>query len=211
MSNEYPVPHASAPVAGIPIGDVPLDQPLYDASFGQAVKRFFKKYATFSGRASRSEYWWWTLCNAIIITVLYALMIGLGVAGADPYTGEPGMGIIFPTILLVLYGLAIIIPTIALTVRRLHDANFSGFFYFLVFAFGIGGLAVLVMNLLPSAPEGARFDADGGAAARANALGGQAGYPGAPVGGFAGQNAPQGYQQPAAQQDVQQPGGPTQG
>jgi hypothetical protein len=49
---------------------VPLDKPLYGATFGQAISRFFKKYATFSGRASRSEYWWWVLASAIISAVL---------------------------------------------------------------------------------------------------------------------------------------------
>lgn len=211
MSNQYPSPYASAPVAPTANGEVPLDQPLYGASFGQAIKRFFKKYATFSGRASRSEFWWVQLFNGIIVTVLYAFIIGLGLAGADPYTGEPGMGMLFPSLLLMIYGLAVIIPTIAMTVRRLHDANFSGFFYFLVFGFGIGGLVLLIMNLLPSAPEGARFDADGGAAANANAFGAPVGYPGAPAGGYTGQNAPQGYQQAGTQQDFGQPGGPTQG
>lgn len=212
MSNEYPSPYTSAPVAAPAHGEVPLDQPLYGASFGQAIKRFFKKYATFSGRASRSEYWWVQLFNAIIVGVLYAVATAMMVGSINPNTGEvtsAAFGV--PMLILGLYGLAVIVPSIAITVRRLHDANFSGFFYFLVFGFGIGGLALLIMNLLPSAPEGARFDADGGAAAQANSFGGQAGYPGAPAGGFAGQNAPQGYQQADSQQGYQQPGGPTQG
>lgn len=211
MSNGYPNPYASAPVATMPNGEVPLDQPLHGASFSQAIKRFFKKYATFSGRASRSEYWWVVLFNAIIVTVLYAFMIGLGIAGADPYTGEPGIGMLFPGLLLMLYGLATIVPTIAITVRRLHDANFSGLLYLLVLVPGIGGLVVLVLTLMPSVPEAVRFDADGGAAAHANAFGGQAGYPGAPAGGYLGQNASPGHQQPGTQQDFGQPGGPTQG
>lgn len=202
MSNGYPSPYPPAPAATDLNGATPLDQPLYGAGFGEAIKRFFTKYARFSGRASRSEYWWWMLCNAIIVTVLYVLVLVLGLAGADPQTGEPGMAMAIPALLLVLYGLAIIVPTIALTVRRLHDANFSGLLYLLVLVPGIGGLVILVLTLMPSVPEAARFDADGGAAAHANAFGGQAGYPGAPAGGFAGQNAPQGYQQP---------GGPAQG
>lgn len=43
-----------------------LSAPLYGASFPQAVSRFFRKYATFSGRASRSEYWWWVLANTLV-------------------------------------------------------------------------------------------------------------------------------------------------
>src|SRR6185312_8282818 len=71
VSNDYPGPYPSAPVAVPGNGGVPLDQPLYGASFGQAIKRFFTKYATFSGRASRSEYWWVQLFNFIIVAVLY--------------------------------------------------------------------------------------------------------------------------------------------
>ena len=44
-------------------GQVPLDAPLRGATFGQAFTRFFKKYAIFHGRASRSEFWWWFLAN----------------------------------------------------------------------------------------------------------------------------------------------------
>ena len=52
-----------------------LSQPLYGASIGQAITRFFKKYATFSGRASRSEYWWVYLMNSVIGMVLvFALL-----------------------------------------------------------------------------------------------------------------------------------------
>lgn len=42
------------------------DAPLYDATFGQAVSRFFRRYATFTGRASRSEYWWAYLFQSIV-------------------------------------------------------------------------------------------------------------------------------------------------
>ena len=44
-----------------PTGQPPLELPYYGISFGGAIARGFKKYATFAGRASRSEYWWWTL------------------------------------------------------------------------------------------------------------------------------------------------------
>ncbi len=60
----------------------PLSQPLYGASIGQAVSRFFKKYATFSGRASRSEFWWWYLVFVVVTGVLYAIAVAVGTAGA---------------------------------------------------------------------------------------------------------------------------------
>ncbi|MGO1515998.1 MAG: DUF805 domain-containing protein [Arthrobacter sp.] len=199
LSSSTPNPYGNPGGVTMPThGEAPLDQPLYGASFGQAIKRFFKKYATFSGRASRSEFWFFALFNAIVYTVFYGLAIGFGLAGSDPVTGEMGAGGAIPSLVIGLYGLAIIIPSIALSVRRLHDGNFSGFLYLLILVPILGGLVVLVLMIMPSVPEGARFDADGGAAAYGNAFGTSAGYPGAPAagGGFAGQNPPQGYQQP---------------
>ena len=60
-SPQYP----TAPPAP-PTGETPLWAPLYGASLPQAVRRFFAKYADFSGRASRSEYWWWYLVTVIV-------------------------------------------------------------------------------------------------------------------------------------------------
>ncbi|WP_253905246.1 DUF805 domain-containing protein [Arthrobacter sp. H14] len=145
------------PSYGYPV-DAPLNQPQYGASFGASIKRFFTKYATFSGRASRSEYWWAFLFNTIVITVLYIAAIAFAFAGADPVTGEPGAAFLAPLVLLSIYGLAVLIPNIAVTVRRLHDANFSGFMYLFSFIPFVGGLVVLVLTLMPANPEGARFD-----------------------------------------------------
>lgn len=138
---------------------VPLSQPLYGATFAQAVSRFFKKYATFTGRASRSEYWWAALALAIPETVLYGLALGVGIGTGTP-NGNGGVdlgvgGIVF-IVLFALFSLAVVIPGIAVTVRRLHDGNFSGAFYL----FSLVGLSivVLVLTLLESKPEGARFD-----------------------------------------------------
>lgn len=55
-------------------------------------------------------------------------------------------------------GLALIIPTLALIVRRLHDANLSGLFALLLLIPFFGGIAVFIMMFLPSKPEGSRFD-----------------------------------------------------
>ena len=134
----------------------PLDQPLYGASFGDAIRRFFKKYADFTGRASRSEFWWWYLF-AVLIGIVYGILLGsLGSIG----NGGRGYGPI-AWILIVLYslwGLAILVPSIALIWRRLHDANLAGPFFFLGFIPLVGWIILLVFYLTPSKPEGARFD-----------------------------------------------------
>ena len=54
--------------------------------------------------------------------------------------------------------LAIAVPSIAVTVRRLHDAGFSGWLYLVNLVPYVGGLVILVLTILPSKPEGARFD-----------------------------------------------------
>src|SRR5215207_11740727 len=56
----------------------PLDLPHYGIGFVDAVKRGFRKYATFKGRASRSEYWWWTLFTFVVYLVLGLLTFAVG-------------------------------------------------------------------------------------------------------------------------------------
>lgn len=146
-----------------PTNDTALSQPLYGATLGQAVSRFFKKYATFTGRASRSEFWWWFLVNSVVGLVLYILMLVLGAGGAtiDATTGAstPGPGFVVGIVLSGIWFLATIVPWLALVWRRFHDTNRSGAFYFLSLIPFVGGIIVLVMLALPSDPAGARFDA----------------------------------------------------
>ncbi|KAJ1682619.1 hypothetical protein LUZ63_022156 [Rhynchospora breviuscula] len=135
-----------------------LDQPYYGAPLKEAVRRFFQKYATFTGRASRSEFWWWILVAAIVNFVLN-LLASIGGFALKP-NGEFEIGgfAVFVLIVAGLWGLATIVPQIALTVRRLHDTNRSGFWYFIVLIPLIGSIVLLVFLLLDSDPQGARFD-----------------------------------------------------
>ena len=113
-------------------------------------------YANFTGRARRREYWMFTLINTIIVTVLsipvYGAAIGMAMqsdTGADPSAGLTGTTLIF-TALMLIYALAVMVPSIAVTVRRLHDAGFSGWLYLLNF---IGlSIVVLVLCVLDSKP-----------------------------------------------------------
>ncbi|MDQ1057094.1 uncharacterized membrane protein YhaH (DUF805 family) [Arthrobacter globiformis] len=143
-------------------GEPPLWAPYYGAPFPVAVRRFFKKYATFSGRASRSEYWWWVLVAVvvgIIINIITAVGGSAGATVAANGTAVPGPGAVVGYVLIAIWGLATIVPSLALTARRLHDVNLSGWFVLLGLVPFLGGIALLVLTILPSKPEGQRFDA----------------------------------------------------
>ena len=156
------------PQATGPDGEPMLSQPLYGATIMQATKRFFKKYARFSGYASLSEYWWSTLALSIISLVLsIPLMIGyIGIIASaatyDPYSTSSaagaGMGImgviaIIGVIIVGLFSLAILVPTLAIQARRLHDGGFSALFLLLYLIPYVGSLVVLVFMFLPTKVE----------------------------------------------------------
>lgn len=133
-----------------------LWEPYYQAPFTVAVKRFFQKYAVFHGRASRSEYWWWVFSATVVGIVLTGIMFLAGFAGASG--NEPGPGFVVVYVLMLLIGLAVTVPSIAITVRRLHDANMSGWWYLLVLIPYAGALVIFIFTLLPPNPAGERFD-----------------------------------------------------
>ena len=95
--------------------------------FMEAIKACFAKYATFDGRACRSEYWYWTL---------FSFIVGLFL-GWIHYLG---------TLLSILF----ILPGIAVSVRRLHDIGKSGWWYLLSFIPILGWLAMIYFYVLDS-------------------------------------------------------------
>lgn len=137
-----------------------LDLPRYGATVGEAVKRFFKKYVTFDGRASRSEYWWVMLLNAVVSVVCIALMAAGGASIFDATSTEMPDAAVPGLLLLLTYGLVTMIPNWALGMRRFHDCNLSGGLYFLCWVPYVGWPVVLILALMRSNPEGARFDRD---------------------------------------------------
>jgi uncharacterized membrane protein YhaH (DUF805 family) len=144
---------ASAPTPGSE--PVPLDQPYYGASFGIAVGRFFAKYATFSGRASRSEFWWWFLANFIVSGVLS----GIGNIGGGAVTPHgPTVLYVVVNAVLGVWVLATLVPNLALAWRRLHDTNRSGAWWLLTLIPIVGWIIVIVFQASRSVPAGARFD-----------------------------------------------------
>lgn len=136
------------------------DAPQPGVSLPEAVRRWFRRYAVFSGRASRSEYWWIVLFNFLVN--LTALVLGaLASAVVDSTVGSDSPAFawaVVPVVVLTAgYALFALVPGLSLTVRRLHDANFSGWWLLLALVPG-AALVVVVFSLLPSSPAGARFD-----------------------------------------------------
>ena len=127
---------------GVPVG--PVD----------AVQRFYAKYTQFSGRASRSEYWWATLYVVGVALVLELLVVSVGTSP----TGENNVLGVVISLLMLLFSAVNIVPAIAVSVRRLHDINLSGWFYLLGLLPLVGGLVLLVLMVLPGRPHGSRFD-----------------------------------------------------
>lgn len=138
-------------------------------TFGQAIKSVFKRYATFQGRASRSEFWWWYLFTAIVSAILaIPYYIGLAqsasTAVVDPKTGEIVAGslsglAIFGLVLVVIWSLAIIIPTIAVAARRLHDTDRTAWWLLLYFlaCCAIGPIILIIFWVMPSTMGPNRF------------------------------------------------------
>ncbi|WP_161522286.1 DUF805 domain-containing protein [Bifidobacterium xylocopae] len=115
-----------------PGGEPPLGQPWYGIGFVAAIKRFFTKYADFSGRASRGEFWWAFLFLFLAGGAISLLTMPMGSAGT--YIGY-------------VWDLAILIPNLAVTVRRLHDTNLSGCWVLLPFGLTYGGAGIVLATV----------------------------------------------------------------
>ena len=107
--------------------------------FKKSVKTYFQKYATFNGRASRSEFWYFWLLNFSVYAILLILS-----------NKVPTLGFLF--VALVVFFLATLIPFIAVTARRLHDVNKSGWFQIIPLPFLL--LSGVVLPKIPSALMG---------------------------------------------------------
>ena len=99
-------------------------------SFIDAVKLFFIRYTDFKGRSRRSEYWWVCLFSTIVGGII---------------------GIILPDFTWI-WTLAIMIPSLSLCVRRLHDVGKSGWFYLWILLPLAGAIIILIQFLKDSAP-----------------------------------------------------------
>lgn len=134
--------------------------------FTQAVKSVLRdNYATFKGRASRSEYWWFQLFNILVISVFGGLIGGIAaIQGQDSPEGFS-----FPVLIggAVIYALVMFVPLIALQVRRFHDRNISGWWYLAISIAGfipvvgaVTGLVTTIISILKGTDGPNRFGPD---------------------------------------------------
>jgi len=110
-------------------------------NFTEATESFFRKYADFSSRSSRSEYWY---------AYLFIAMVGLGIGFLEGFMG------LFPqsnqSILIIPFQIGVLIPSFAILARRLHDINKSGWWYLIVFT--IIGVIPLIYWLCKAGDDG---------------------------------------------------------
>ena len=106
--------------------------------FSDAIRRGFRNYFTFSGRATRAETWWW-----VLFTIIGSLIFG----AIDGFIGIAGV----PGVFQLIFGLATLIPSLAVSVRRLHDINRAAWWLFLPFGSWIMsfiGSGILLVSFL---------------------------------------------------------------
>ena len=151
------------------------------ASLPQAMGRFVSGAFHLRGRASRSEYWWWMLVNAVVLAVAQLLVPTL-ISGRTPQptlllgpfgswlfasiplfnghqTDAPSSPVAaFFLLFAGLWLIVTVIPGFTVAVRRLHDSNLSGWWALLALV-PPGSFVLLLLAARRSRPEGARFDA----------------------------------------------------
>ena len=104
-------------------------------SFGEAIQTVFHKYAEFTGRATRAEFWWWALFNLLVAAALnFFNVIRIG---DNAYLGS---------LLAGLWGVAVLLPNLAVAVRRLRDAGYGWGHLFWILV-PIAGIFVLIAFL----------------------------------------------------------------
>ncbi len=117
--------------------------------FSEAVSTCFRKYIDFTGRAPRSEYWWFYLF--FFLVALGMISLDMALLGYDPE--EAGS---IP-VLTVLASLAFLLPVLSAGVRRMHDSDRSGWWLLIALVPLVGGLIQIVLLALPGTAGPNRF------------------------------------------------------
>jgi uncharacterized membrane protein YhaH (DUF805 family) len=105
-------------------------------TFGEAVRSGFDHYAKFDGRASRRAFWWW---------VLFVFLVGIAANIIDLAIDAP--------VFTALVGLALLLPNLSVSIRRLHDTDRTGW-WILIYLIPLIGLIVLLVFYLQQGDRG---------------------------------------------------------
>ncbi|MEU5961823.1 DUF805 domain-containing protein [Micromonospora parva] len=116
-------------------------------SFGAAIKSVFSQYVGFSGRARRSEYWWFTLFTFLVSIAAAILDSALGLTFEGSSTGFIGL----------VASLALVLPGLAVAVRRLHDTDRTGWWLLIGLVPLVGAIVLIVFFVSDSTPGANRF------------------------------------------------------
>lgn len=132
-------------------------------------KMGFQKYADFSTRSSRSEFWWFQLGYLLMfvpVLIILGLATFLFVDGVGDDASDSLMGLIILAVVLGIIIMGTIIPQIAIFVRRLHDVGHSGWLYLLTMIPYVGTIAWVVFGVLESQPKANKWGPVSGAEAQ---------------------------------------------
>lgn len=135
------------------LGDHSSEREGTDVKFGDAVRTCWKKYGDFDGRARRSEFWWWVLFVGIV-QIVAAVVLTLVLAAFQNFGFLQWLSVLVFMVIV----LALILPSIAVSVRRLHDRDLSGWWYLLGFV-PFGSIVLFVWYVLPGTAGDNRFGA----------------------------------------------------
>jgi len=129
--------------------------------FGEAISAVLNKYAVFTGRSRRSEYWWWALALFIVDIVIGLL-----------FDASRGLGYV----LYFVFVFGLLIPNIAVSVRRLHDTGRTGWWLLIGFIPIVGAIILIVFLATDSTPGDNRYGPSPKAMAGPPPATGPAGY-----------------------------------
>ena len=125
-------------------------------TFTEVARNVYSNYATFKGRASRAEFWKFALFMAIVIVVLYLPLILTG-GNTGELLGGLNVFVLVSLFAVGVFMLVSVIPYLAVLVRRLHDTDRSGWWYWIALLPFVGGVILLVLLALPGTSGDNRF------------------------------------------------------
>ena len=126
-------------------------------TFVQAIQSGFRNYATWHGRATRSEFWWWTLFS-FIVTLPFSIASQAG-SPMSITSGSSADAFGPASWLNLLVSLALLLPSLAVLIRRLHDTDRSGGWFWIALVPFFGAIILFVFTLMPSTAGRTRFEA----------------------------------------------------